>query len=206
MFAVEKVLISDALLDAPFACQLGACQGACCVQGDAGAPLEPEERVQLERALSVVRKDLRPEARAVIDREGAWEETAPGRYATTCVDGAECVFVTYEGLVAKCAIQKAHAEGRLAFPKPISCHLFPVRVQDYGDYEALDYERIGLCDPARRHGCRSGVQLSDFLREPLVRKYGAAWYEAFQTTCRERRQALGLAQDDEDGTIGDVYA
>ncbi len=190
MFVVDDILISDALLEAPFACNLGACLGACCVQGDSGAPLEPEERAVLEAALPRVRKYLRPEALAVIEREGVWEEVEPGAYATTCVDGAECVFVTYDGPVAKCALQKAHLAGRLDFPKPLSCHLFPVRVEHVGASEVLNYEQIGLCDPARRHGRRHGIELADLLREPLVRKYGAAWYEAFRQACTERRQAL----------------
>lgn len=190
MFVVGNVLISDELLDAPFACNLGACQGGCCVQGDAGAPLEPDERERLEAVLPRVRKYLRPEALEVIDARGVWEEVAPDQYATTCVDGAECVFVTYEGPVAKCAIQKAFREGRVDFEKPISCHLFPVRVQRYGELETLNYEQIALCDPARKQGRRQHVQLADFLRAPLVRKYGEAWYEEFRQACEARRAVL----------------
>jgi hypothetical protein len=168
MFAVENILISDDVLDAPFACNLGACLGGCCVQGDSGAPLEPEERAVLEQAVPKVRKHLRPEAREVIEERGVWEEIAPGRYATTCVGQAECVFVTYEGPVAKCALQKAHREGQLDFPKPISCHLYPIRAQQHGDYEILNYEQIPLCDPTFcvsrsrastvRHGMNSFVK------------------------------------------------
>src|SRR5690606_27849501 len=111
-------------------------------------------------------------------------------YVTTCVDGAECVFVTYDGPVAKCAIQKAFWEGRVDFEKPISCHLYPIRIQRYGEVEVVNYERIELCDPGRAHGSCSGTQLADFLRAPLVRKYGEAWYEAFRAACAERRVAL----------------
>ncbi len=194
MFAVDNILVSDELVDAPFACHLGACLGGCCVQGEAGAPLEPAERGVLERLLPVVRDELRPEALRVIEARGVWEETSPGHYTTTCVEAgesvAECVFVTYESGVAKCAIQKAYREGRVGFEKPISCHLYPVRVQSYGDFEALNYEQIELCDPARAHGCRTGMQLVDFLRPPLVRKYGADWYEKFLAACAERRAHL----------------
>lgn len=191
MFAVDHVLVSDEVLDAPFACHLGGCLGGCCVQGDAGAPLEPSERADLERVLPRVRRHLRPEALAVIERNGVWEETEPGRYATTCVDGAECVFVLYEGPVAKCAIQKAHAEGRIDWPKPISCHLYPLRAERYGDAEVLNYEQITLCDPGRTHGRQLGMRLPDFLRAPLTRKYGAAWYDAFREAVRARRLAFG---------------
>lgn len=192
MFAVDNILISDELLDAPFSCNLGACLGGCCVQGDAGAPLEPDERADLERVFPRVRKYLRPEALRVIEEDGLWEETHPGHYATTCVDNAECVFVTYEGRVAKCAIQKAYAEGRVDFPKPISCHLYPIRIQRVGEFDTLNYDQIPLCNPARKQGCRSGIQVADYLREPLVRKYGEAWYEKFRKTVDERRAALGI--------------
>jgi len=190
MFVVDDILISDELVEAPFACNLGACLGGCCVQGDSGAPLEAEERAALNAVLPRVRKYLTPAALDVIAEKGVWEEVEPGAYATTCVDEGACVFVTYEGPVAKCAIQKAYTEGRVDFPKPISCHLFPVRIQDYGTYALMNYEKITLCDPGRTRGCGENVQLSDFLREPLVRKYGEAWYQAFQEACEERRTLL----------------
>jgi hypothetical protein len=198
MFAVGPVLVSDAVLDAPFACHLGACLGACCVHGDSGAPLEPEERAALERALPVVERDLRPEARATVRRDGVWEEVAPGDYATTCVDGRECVFVVYEGPanhpVARCALQRAYHQGRLDFEKPISCHLYPIRVARHGEgedaVEVLNYEQSALCRPAVRHGRRTGVQLADFLQKPLTRRYGPRWYRQFRDAAAARRAAL----------------
>lgn len=190
MFAVNDILISDAVLDAPFACHLGRCLGGCCVHGDRGAPLEPDERAELERALPVVAKDLRPEALEAIEGQGVWVEEEPGRYGTACVDGRECVFVVYEGKVAMCALQQAYHAGRLDFEKPISCHLFPIRIEEYGGTEVLNYEQVDLCAPAVVRGRRRGVQLYDFLRDPLTRKYGAEWYEAFRNTCVERAAVL----------------
>ncbi len=190
MFVVGDALISDDMLDAPFACNLGACLGACCVQGDSGAPLEPEERAVLEAIVPRVRKYMAPEALKVIDRDGVWEEVEPGEYATTCVDAAECVFVTYEGPVAKCAIQKAHRAGRIDFPKPLSCHLFPLRIERIGDFEVINYEQIAMCDPARKYGRRRGVALIDAVQEALVRKFGASWFDAFREACQERLQVL----------------
>lgn len=190
MFVVDDILVSDEIPGARFACDLGACRGACCVQGDAGAPLEADERAVLEAVLPIVRDDLRPEALDVIAAHGVWEETDPGQYATTCVDGGACVFVTYENGIAQCAIQRAYRAGRVDFEKPISCHLYPIRVQSYGEFDALNYEQIPLCDPARRNGQCSGVSLVDFVRAPLVRKYGEAWYEKFRAACAARRVAL----------------
>ncbi len=190
MFAIDNILVSDTVLDAPFACHLGRCLGGCCVHGDRGAPLEPDERAELERALPIVAKDLRPEALAAIEEHGVWVEEEPGHYGTACVEGRECVFVVYEGEVAKCTLQQAYHAGRLDFEKPISCHLFPIRIEEYGGTEVLNYEQIDLCAPAVTHGRRHGVQLYDFLRVPLTRKYGAEWYEAFRDTCVERAAVL----------------
>ncbi len=190
MFVVGDALISDDVLDAPFACNLGACHGACCVQGDSGAPLEPDERAVLDALVPRVRKYMRPEALKVVKREGVWEEVDPGEYATTCVGNAECVFVTYEGPVAKCAIQKAYQAGRIDFPKPLSCHLFPLRIEQIGEYEVINYKQIAMCDPARAFGRRRGIELIDAVQEALIRKFGASWFDAFREACQERLQVL----------------
>lgn len=193
MFAVDHVLLSDDLLDAPFACNLGACLGGCCVQGSAGAPLEADERARLEAVLPAVEHLLTPQARQVIARDGVWEETADGHYNTTCVEGGQCVFVTYEGAVAKCAIQKVQAAGKVDFPKPISCHLYPLRIERYDELEVVNYEQIELCASGRRHGARLGLQLADLLEEPLTRRYGADWYARFRSALDQRRADLGRA-------------
>ncbi len=192
MFAVGNVLVSDELLDTPFSCNLGACLGGCCVQGDSGAPLEPEEREILEQILPRVRKYLRREALDIINTQGVWEEVEPQQFATRCVNNAECVFVTYEGPVAKCAIEKAYTKGKISFRKPISCHLYPVRAARFGDVEALNYEQIPLCEPAVKSGRKNNTRILEFLREPLVRKYGQVWYEQFLMAVEERRTTLNL--------------
>lgn len=200
MFAVDHVLVTDALLDAPFACSLGACFGACCVHGDRGAPLEPDEREDLEAALPVVQDRLRPEARREIARSGVWEGNEREGYGTTTVAGRECVFVVYDGkgprAVAKCALQEAYWAGKLGFEKPLSCHLYPIRVERYGEgeeaVEVLNYERIDLCRPAVPHGERTGVQLAAFLERPLTRRYGAGWFARFREALRQRRLDVGI--------------
>ncbi len=197
MFAVDDVLISDAVLDAPFACHLGRCRGACCVQGERGAPLEPEERAELERVLPAVADRLRPEARRAIAEHGPWVEERPGEYAAACVEGRECVFVVYDGPrdrpVAKCALQQAYHAGRIDFEKPLSCHLYPIRAEEVGGATVLNYEQINLCRPAVAHGRRLGAQLYDVLRVPLTRKFGAAWYARFRAACVERAALLADA-------------
>ena len=190
MFVVENKLISDDVAEAAFACNLAACHGACCVQGDSGAPLEAEERATLERALPAVYHDLRPEAQTVLDERGVWEPTDHDAYAVPCTDDGACVFVVYDGPVAKCALQNAYYAGRSDFEKPISCHLYPIRIETYGTYTVLNYEQIDLCAPARVMGRNHGIRLEDYLERPLTRKYGAAWYAQFKAACADRREAL----------------
>ncbi len=148
----------------------------------------------LEALLPCIKKYLRKEALEVIQEKGVWEEVGPGQYATTCIGDRECVFVRFEGPVATCAIQKAYEDGRIDWPKPLSCHLFPIRVHTYGGQEMLNYERIDLCKPACKKGKRKGIQLVDFLKEPLIRKYGKKWYQAFRKAVEERREALNLTE------------
>ena len=202
MFAVDHVLVSDALLDAPFCCALSACGGGCCVEGERGAPLDAHERAELERALPIVQHRLTDAARRTIAAEGVWEGDERRGYATTTVENEACVFVAYRkggprgGPVAVCSIQEAHAEGKLEWEKPLSCHLYPVRVETYGEgpdrVEVLNVERIGLCAPAEPHGRRLGLQLAEFLARPLTRRYGADWVARFQATLAARREALGV--------------
>jgi hypothetical protein len=195
MFAVDHVLVSDDLLDAPFACNLSACHGACCVQGEAGAPLVEEELAAMEAVVADVEHLLTPEARHVIATKGPWEETFPGRLNTTCVEDGPCVFVVHEGPVAKCAIERAFRAGKTQVHKPQSCHLYPIRVEQYDEMEVLNYERIPICGGGIRHGKRLGVQLADFLEEPLTRRYGADWYARFKTTLDARRRDFKIDLD-----------
>ncbi|WP_412069040.1 DUF3109 family protein [Rubrivirga sp. IMCC43871] len=201
MFAVDHVLVSDAVLDAPFACHLGSCFGACCVHGDQGAPLDADERDAVDDALAIVRDRLRPEAKAEIAKQGAWVGDERRGYHTTTVRGRECVFVVYDGggagpAVAKCAIQQAYWEGKTGWEKPVSCHLYPIRAETYGvgedQVDVLNYERIDLCAPAIPHGKRTGVQVADFLERPLTRKYGADWFVQFRETLSQRRRDVGI--------------
>ena len=192
MFAVDDILVSDDVLSAPFSCNLRRCLGGCCVHGDRGAPLQPDEREQLEAVLPAVRHAPRPEALAVIDDRGVWEETDPDQFYTTTVNDRECVFVTYDGPVAKCAIQNAFYKGKVDWEKPISCHLFPIREETIADTTVLNYERIDLCKPAIQRGARKGVDVVDFLEAPLTRRFGADWYARFRETARKRAAIIGL--------------
>ncbi len=192
MIIVEDILIADDIPDAAFACRVDLCRGACCtLPGGTGAPLEPDECEQLDAIVPLVRKSLSRKSRRLLDERGAWEELDPGLFVTTCVDERDCVFVVYEGKVAKCAIQKAWQEGRIDWPKPISCHLFPIRVGRFAGGQVLNYEQIQACEPGRAYGQHTDTLLVDFLAEPLRRKYGEDWVRSFQSACSSRRIPAG---------------
>jgi Protein of unknown function (DUF3109) len=182
MFVVENVLLSDDIAEVSFACNLGACFGACCVQGDEGAPLTQAECRELEAILPKVQHLLSEEALAVIAAQGVWERTESGNLATTCVNGGSCVFVHQENNVSKCAIQQVYHQGEITFEKPLSCHLYPIRVKNYAGHEVLNYEQIPICSSGILNGTSTGTLLYQYLKTPLIRKYGKDWYQALEDT------------------------
>ncbi|MFU8861129.1 MAG: DUF3109 family protein [Cyclonatronaceae bacterium] len=192
MFQVGDVLISDDVAKARFACDLGRCKGACCVLGAAGAPLKRSEIPVVNKAWKTLRAEVSERAREVAADEGLIRniEYAPELNFT---DGADCIFVVYEGDVALCSIQKAFDEGRFNWPKPFSCHLYPLRITDMGSVKMINYEYIpSMCGPACERGEKERVYLSDFLKDALIREFGPEWYEEFRVTCRKIREGVTL--------------
>lgn len=178
MFQIDDTVISADLLKKKFICDLSACKGICCVEGNAGAPLEQEEIPILEKLLPIVWDDLSEKAKAVIEKQGVFYYDCDGDAVTSIVDGEDCVFTCYdkEGN-CKCAIEKAFREGRTDFYKPISCHLYPVRLTRYATFTAVNYHRWSVCKAALELGEKVGKPLYEFLKEPLVRRFGEEWYE-----------------------------
>lgn len=158
--------------------------------GNAGAPVDKSERHVLKKAYRLLEDELREEARQTVENEGLIQGDADSGFELNCVDGEECVFVTYdEQGAAKCAIQKAFYEGRLNWEKPISCHLFPIRLKKIADFEYANFEYIPeLCRAGCQRGDDEGIWLSDFLETPLRRRYGDEWYEEFCEACRAIRE------------------
>lgn len=186
MLQINDTIISLDLLEEKFVCDLGKCKGICCIEGDAGAPLEVEEVAILNDLLPVVWDDLTAESKAVIEKQGVSYIDEDGEPVTSIVNGAECVF-TYtdsEG-ICKCAIEKAYREGKTSFYKPVSCHLYPVRLQKYNDFIAVNYHRWSVCSCARKLGGKLGMPVYSFLKEPLIRRFGEAWYDQLDTAREE---------------------
>mgnify|MGYP000853823470 FL=1 len=176
MILLDNILIDENILNAHFACDLGACKGACCTfPGDLGAPLLDEELEKMKSAVEPSRKYLSEKALAYIEQHGV-AQGDKGNYTTQCINGRDCVFVYYEGDVAKCAIERAYFAGEYEFRKPISCHLFPIRESFYaGKY--IYYQKIAECASAVRHGDKEGISLVDSLEDAITRAYGRDWYE-----------------------------
>jgi len=187
MAEIRQTIIDDAIPRIKFACDVSVCKGACCtLAGGTGAPLLDDELEQIDRAFPIIKSSLPKEHLEAIAQFGLYEGKS-GSYTTMCFHNRACVFVLYEDGIARCAIEKAFREGKLKWQKPISCHLFPIRVIR-GVSELLRYERIAECSAAIEHGENENIFLSSFLKEPLVRAYGLAWYEDFQLTCNWDRK------------------
>ncbi|MDR1259232.1 MAG: DUF3109 family protein [Tannerellaceae bacterium] len=186
MLHIGDTLVSLDILERQFVCDLAMCKGACCVDGDAGAPLEEDELPALHRVLPVVWDDLAPQAQAVIREQGVACVDEEGDTVTSIVNGKDCVFTCYDSSgTCKCAIEKAWNEGRADFCKPISCHLYPVRVKSFETYKAVNYNRRRICAAAEALGKKGRTPLYRFLRDALIRKFGKDWYEELELCAGE---------------------
>lgn len=176
---IDNKLISSELKDVHFICDLSVCKGACCVEGDNGAPVAEDELEIMTNLVEKVKPYLTAEGIAAIEKNGAYQYNEDeGEYGTTLIDGKACAFINYERGIAVCGIEKAYNDGVVDFKKPISCHLYPIRITKLGEYEALNYEKWDICNAACIKGKQEKLSVYRFLKEPLIRKYGAEFYEA----------------------------
>ncbi len=176
MIQLNEVLISDELRDVHFCCDLQRCKGACCVEGDAGAPLEEEEISLLEDYLEEIKSFMIPRGIDEIEKTGVFDYDADGKFVTPLVNGKECSFVYFEDGIARCAIEKAFREKAIPFPKPLSCHLYPIRISQVGKKDAINYHKWQICNKALENGMKLKMPLYRFLEDALIRKYGRSWY------------------------------
>jgi hypothetical protein len=177
MIIIQHTVISDDVRDNFFVCHLEACKGACCVEGDLGAPLEQAELAILEAEYQNIKPFLTAAGRQAIEEQGLYIKDWEGDYSTTTINDRECAYALYdERGILKCGIEQAYLAGATTFKKPISCHLYPIRISNYEGFEALNYDRWGICNPACSFGANLGVRVYQFLKEPLIRKYGEEWY------------------------------
>lgn len=184
---VGEVILTSEILTEYFCCDLEACKGICCVEGDSGAPLTLDEVEEMENVLDEVWPDLSAQAQSLIDRQGVAYTDAEGDLVTSIVQGRDCVFTCYgtDGC-CYCASDKAFREGRTAWDKPLSCALYPIREKHFRDGSVgLQYHRWDICRPAVEKGRRLNLKLYQFLKTPLVRRFGQAWYDELCEVARQ---------------------
>ncbi len=186
MIAIDNTLISEDVLEKKFVCDLNACKGACCVAGDSGAPLDKEELAILESVFDDVKPYMVKKGIKAIEKQGLYVIDGDGDYTTPLVSkGAECAFVFFDDKkIAKCAIEQAYNDGKIKWQKPISCHLYPIRIKKLKDYDAVNYDKWDVCKPACECGKKLNVPVYKFLKTPLIRKYGKNWFKQLEQSAQ----------------------
>lgn len=193
MIQIDDKLISEDIFSEEFVCNLSKCKGACCVEGDVGAPLDKAETKILEDIFEAVKPYLRPEGVAALEEQGTWTtDPMDGDYVTPMVEGKECAYVIFDDQgITKCGIEKAYEYGAVDWQKPISCHLYPIRTKDYSTFTALNYDRWPICSDACTLGKELKVPVYKFLKTPLTRKYGEEFYTVLCEAAEEWEKEFG---------------
>lgn len=190
MIEVGGHLVSEELIKENFICNLEKCKGACCVEGDSGAPLNEDELSKLEEVYQKVKPYMTAKGIEAVEQNGTYVKDFEGDYTTTCVDtNKECAFVNWENGITKCSIEKAYEAGQIDWKKPISCHLYPIRLTQYPEFDMLHYDRWSICGVACDLGNEHQVKVYQFLKEPLIRKYGSSWYQELEENIKLLNQA-----------------
>jgi hypothetical protein len=188
MFQLQKTIVSEEILEKDFVCNLSACKGACCVDGDAGAPLSVEETQILADIYPKVKPFLRKEGIAAIEAQGTHVIGTDGELETTLIEGKDCAYVIFDNKTALCGIEQAYNQGEVSWKKPVSCHLYPVRVKEYSDFSAVNYHKWHICSDACSLGAELQVPVYKFVKEALVRKFGIEWYEELEKVAEDLKK------------------
>lgn len=178
MFVIKDTLVSLDLIERFFECDLAVCKGQCCIDGDAGAPLLDEEREMIEQNLPHILPLLTPAGKKAIEEQGTAYYDQDGDLVTTLIEGCNCAYTTFtENGICLCALEKGFRENKLPDLKPSSCFLYPVRLHKVGDMTAVNLHRWKICRCAEKKGEKSGIRAYQFLKNPLIKKFGEEWYE-----------------------------
>jgi hypothetical protein len=185
MLQIEDTIISLDIIEKKFICDLTKCKGACCVIGDSGAPLKEEEGTLLKEIYKDIKPFLRQEGIEAIEKLGVYVIDSDNDMVTPLINNKECAYTIFEHGIAKCAIELAYNEKVINFQKPVSCHLYPIRVTKYSKFDALNYHVWDICKPATNLGNLNNLPLHAFLKTPLVREYGEEWYKQLELAAKE---------------------
>lgn len=187
MFQLGKTIVSEDILEKEFVCNLTTCKGACCIDGEAGAPLDEDELEILLNIYPKVKPFLRKEGIEAIEKQGLFVYSE-GEYETPLIDGKDCAYVIFEGKTAFCGIEKAFRNHQINWKKPISCHLYPIRIMSYSEFSAVNYHTWPICDDACTLGKELQVPVYKFVKEALVRKFGEDWYAELEKIAKEHKK------------------
>ena len=183
---VGDVLVSPDIITEKFCCDLDACKGICCVEGDAGAPVSMDEIAAIEGVVDAVWGDLSASAQAVIDKQGVAYTDREGDLVTSIVHGKDCVFTFHDKDCCLCVLERSYREGKTSFVKPISCALYPIRVKEFGNnLVGLNYHRWDICKDAVKKGRELDLPIYKFLKGPLVRRFGEEWYAELEAVAEQ---------------------
>ncbi|MDZ7608217.1 MAG: DUF3109 family protein [Cyclobacteriaceae bacterium] len=191
MIVIGKTVLSDDIADNYFLCDLNKCKGGCCVEGDLGAPLEMEELPILDAIYEQVKPYLTPAGQKAIEHQGKYVLDEDKEYSTPTIHGKECAYASYdEKGILRCGIERAYLDGKTNFQKPVSCHLYPIRVTKYDNHFALNYDRWEICLPACELGRKTKTPLYKFLKDALIRKFGEVWYNKLCNTIENPQEKV----------------
>ena len=184
MIQIDDKILSLDIFEQHFCCDLPKCLGICCVHGQSGAPLDNEEIAILEEVLDKVKPYMKPEGIKAIEKQGVAVIDSDKELVTPLIEGRECAFCIVENGINWCAIEKAWFEKKIDYRKPISCHLYPIRVKKYSTFTGLNYDKWDVCEPARKLGVEKGLPVFEFLKEPLIRAFGNNFYEQIEEAAK----------------------
>lgn len=192
MIRIGDTVVSLDVIERYFCCDLDDCKGACCIEGDAGAPITKEEEEALNEALPAVIGQLSKEAREVIKKQGVSYVDEEGDLVTSIIGNKDCVFCTYDKKgVCLCALEIGYNRGECKFKKPVSCHLYPIRLTEYPTFTAVNYDERKICRGAVKLGKEKGIRVYEFLEGPLVRHFGKEWYQELKQVAEEYLRQKG---------------
>lgn len=185
MIQIENTLVSFDIFEKKFCCDLTVCKGVCCIDGDSGAPLEKDEPRKLKQNYGSIKDFMKPEGILAVEKQGFAVIDKDGDLVTPLIEGCECAFAIEENGSCWCAVEKAWTQGKSDFRKPVSCHLYPIRITRYPEFEVLNYNKWEICQCARLKGEKEGIPLYRFLKEALVAHYSEEWYEQLEYAAQE---------------------
>ncbi len=186
MFQLGKTIVSESIIENDFVCNIASCKGICCIDGDAGAPLDKDETEILERIYPKVKPFLRKEGIEAIEKQGTWITSDLGELETPLINDADCAYVIFDDKgTAMCAIEEAYNQGEVDWKKPVSCHLYPIRIREYSEFSAVNYDRWDICDDACTLGKELQVPVYKFVKQALIRKFGEDWYNELEEIAKE---------------------